>query len=62
MLIDLGLAKLLSKIEANSKIVGNFTYKAPEALPRENEGFGGPNSDIFSIAEIMIYCIHEREF
>jgi nucleoside-diphosphate-sugar epimerase len=53
-----GFSKLVGEIVPNSTNNGNKTYKAPESLEvdEEHKGFGCPNSDIFSIAEITIDC------
>jgi len=54
VIIDFGLGWNLSVINANSTVVGNPLYWAPEGKGDDDEGWGHQNSDVFSVAAIVV--------
>jgi len=58
IIIDLGLSKeIFHLIEANSSLVGNYVYWAPEGKVDEDEGQAHLNSDIFSLAAMTVQIL-----
>jgi len=57
VIIDFGLAKNLSTLNANSTILGNVLFWPPEGKMWDDEGWGHWNSDIFSIAAMTVFLM-----